>query len=113
MEYVIIGMILFILATGTMWYRDAQVKNRLYEKLLKDFVAKLVACRVEVREGEFFLYNNIDNTFLAQGRTPREVELNLPDDGRIFVNEELNRDILLVLNEWYVLDTAVDKSVVN
>ena len=113
MEYVIIGMILFILATGTMWYRDAQVKNRLYEKLLKDFVAKLVACRVEVREGEFFLYNNIDNTFLAQGRTPREVELNLPNDGRIFVNEELNRDILLVLNEWYVLDTAVDKSVVN
>ena len=113
MEYVIIGMILFILATGTMWYRDAQVKNRLYEKLLKEFVAKLVACRVEVREGEFFLYNNIDNTFLAQGRTPREVELNLPNDGRIFVNEELNRDILLVLNEWYVLDTAVDKSVVN
>ena len=113
MEYMIIGMILFILATGTMWYRDAQVKNRLYEKLLKEFVTKLVACRVEVREGEFFLYNNIDNTFLAQGRTPREVELNLPNDGRIFVNEELNRDILLVLNEWYVLDTAVDKSVVN
>ena len=113
MEYVIIGMILFILATGTMWYRDAQVKNRLYEKLLKEFVAKLVACRVEVREGEFFLYNNIDNTFLAQGRTPREVELNLPKDGRIFVNEELNRDILLVLNDWYVLDTAIDKSVVN
>ena len=82
MEYVIIGMILFILATGTMWYRDAQVKNRLYEKLLK-------------------------------GHTPREVELNLPNDGRIFVNEDLNRDILLVLNEWYVLDTAVDKSVVN
>jgi|TARA_R110002126_G_scaffold290799_1_gene448660 hypothetical protein len=113
MEYVIIGMILFILATGTMWYRDAQVKNRLYEKLLKEFVAKLVACRVEVREGEFFVYNNIDNTFLAQGHTPREVELNLPNDGRIFVNEDLNRDILLVLNEWYVLDTAVDKSVVN
>ena len=82
-------------------------------KLLKEFVAKLVACRVEVREGEFFVYNNIDNTFLAQGHTPREVELNLPNDGRIFVNEDLNRDILLVLNEWYVLDTAVDKSVVN
>ena len=62
MEYVIIGMILFILATGTMWYRDAQVKNRLYEKLLKDFVAKLVACRVEVREGEFFLSHTPTNT---------------------------------------------------
>ena len=38
MEYVIIGMVLFILSTGIMWYRDTQMKNRMYEKLLKEFV---------------------------------------------------------------------------
>ena len=113
MEYVIIGMVLFILSTGLMWYRDTQMKNRMYEKLLKEFVAKLVPCRIEVRDGEFYVYECVTDQFLAQGQTPREVENNLPSDGRIYVNDQSNRDLLAVLNDWYVLDTAVDKSVAN
>ena len=113
MEYILIGIVLFIVANGIMWYRDAQMKNKLNEKLLKEFVKKLVPCRVDIRDGEFFLYHSIDHTFLAQGRTPREVELNLPSDGRMFVNENCDRDILAELNDYHVLDTIVDKSVVN
>jgi hypothetical protein len=113
MEYILIGIVLFLAANLLMWYRDAQMKNELNEKLLKEFVKKVVPCRVDVRDGEFFLYHSIDHTFLAQGRTPREVELNLPSDGRMFVNENCNRDILEELNDYHMLDTIVDKSVVN
>jgi len=113
MEYILIGIVLFLAANLLMWYRDAQMKNKLNEKLLKEFVKKVVPCRVDVRDGEFFLYHSIDHTFLAQGRTPREVELNLPSDGRMFVNENCNRDILEELNDYHMLDTIVDKSVVN
>ena len=113
MEYVIIVMVLFILSTGVMWYRDTQMKNRMYEKRLIEFVAKLVPCRIEVQDGEFYVYECVTEQFLAQGQTPREVEDNLPSDGRIYVNDQCNRDLLAVLNDWYVLDTAVDKSVRN
>lgn len=113
MEYVIIGIVLFIISTSLMWYRDTQMKNRMYEKLLKEFVAKLVPCRIEVQDGEFYVYESVTDQFLAQGQTPREVEENLPRDGRIYVNDQSNRDLLAVLNDWYVLDTAVDKSVRN
>ena len=100
-------MVLFILLIGIMWYNDAQIKNRLYEKLLKDFVSKLVPCKIEKREKQFFIYNGVTEGFIAQGRTPQEVENNMPKDGKIYVDWACRTDIMDVIEEEYVKDKTL------
>lgn len=111
MDYVL--LILLCIVVYTVWKRYQHIQSIKIKTALNEFVKRLVPCKVEIRSGEFFLYNSLDHTFLAQGRTPREVELALPNDGRIYVNGSSSRDILEELNEYHLLDTSVDKSVVN
>jgi hypothetical protein len=111
-DYVLLLGLLFTVVYAV-WQRYQHIQSMKIKEALKEFVEKLVPCRVEVRSGEFFLFESITNVFLAQGQTPREVELAMPNDGRIYVNESADRDILAELNEYHMLDTIVDKSVVN
>ena len=65
---------------------SSYLKNKKQEILIKDFFEKIVTCKIEKRDGEYFLYNEMTKQFLAQGRTPKEVGNNLPKDGRFYLS---------------------------
>ena len=75
------------------------VKNKHAEVLVKEFFSRIVTCKIEKREGEYFLYEEITKQFLAQGKTPKEVVDNLPQDNRFYLSMDGHREIIEELNE--------------
>ena len=75
------------------------VENKRREMLVKHFFETIVTCKIEKRDGEYFLYNEITNQFLAQGKTPQEVNNNLPKDNRFYLSMDGHREILEELEE--------------
>ncbi len=65
----------------------------------KHFFERIVTCKIEKRDGEYFLYNEITNQFLAQGKTPKEVNDNLPSDNKFYLSMDGHREILEELEE--------------
>ena len=75
------------------------VENKRIEMLVKHFFERIVTCKIEKRDGEYFLYNEITNQFLAQGKTPKEVNDNLPSDNKFYLSMDGHREILEELEE--------------
>lgn len=75
------------------------VENKRRELLVKHFFEKIVTCKIEKRDGEYFLYNEITSQFLAQGKTPQEVNDNLPKDNKFYLSMDGHREILEELEE--------------
>ena len=75
------------------------VENKRREMLVKNFFERIVTCKIEKRDGEYFLYNEITNQFLAQGKTPQEVNDNLPGDNKFYLSIDGHREILEELEE--------------
>jgi hypothetical protein len=75
------------------------VENKRREMLVKNFFERIVTCKIEKRDGEYFLYNEMTKQFLAQGRTPKEVGNNLPKDGRFYLSMDGHREIQEELEE--------------
>ena len=67
--------------------------------LVKEFFSRIVSCKIEKRDGQFFLYNEITKQFLAQGRTAKEVYNNLPNDNQFYMSIDGRREILEELHE--------------
>ena len=74
-------------------------KNQRAEMLVKEFFSRIVSCKIEKRDGQFFLYNEITKQFLAQGRTAKEVYNNLPNDNQFYMSIDGRREILEELHE--------------
>lgn len=75
------------------------VENKRREMLVKHFFERIVTCKIEKRDGEYFLYNETTNQFLAQGKTPKEVNDNLPSDNKFYLSMDGHREILEELEE--------------
>ena len=75
------------------------VENKRREMLVKHFFERIVTCKIEKRDGEYFLYNEITKQFLAQGKTPKEVIDNLPSDNKFYLSMDGHREILEELEE--------------
>jgi len=73
MEYLIIGT-LFAFYVLYKWYQHTQQVNKQNEAALKEFVERIVPCKVEHEDGMFYLYNGLNNEFVAQGKTSSEIE---------------------------------------
>ena len=68
--------------------RDMKIKAAL-----TDFMAKIVICKVERHDGQFYLYHEITKQFLAQGKTAQEVYDNLPKDNRFYLAQDGRTEI--------------------
>ena len=69
--------------------RDMKIKAAL-----SDFMDRIVVCKVEQCEGEYYLYHEITKQFLAQGKTAKDVLNNLPkNDGKFYMSQDGERDI--------------------
>lgn len=69
--------------------RDMKIKSAL-----TDFMERIVICKVEQRDGQFYLYHELTDQFLAQGKTPQEVQDNLPkDNGKFYLAQDGHREI--------------------
>ena len=101
----ILQVILVVLPLATIYfcYRHmrAQKARHAAEIILRDLASKLVPCKIEHRDNQFYLYHLMTDQFIAQGSTPREVEQNLPRDGRIFVDSALKVDIVDMVEKQY------------
>jgi len=73
MEYLIFGTLVGLYGLYK-WYQHAQQVNKHNEAALKEFVERIVPCNVEYEDGMFYLYNGMNNEFVAQGKTSSEIE---------------------------------------
>ena len=95
-------LIVFLMVACFIWQYfeyTSYVENKRREMLVKHFFERIVTCKIEKRDGEYFLYNEITNQFLAQGKTPQEVNNNLPKDNRFYLSMDGHREILEELEE--------------
>ena len=100
MDFFIIFLVLFV-AFFVWQYNEYKTwkKNQRSEMLVKEFFSRLVSCKIEKRDGQYFLYDEITQQFLAQGRTADEVYNNLPKDNRFYMSMDGRREILEELYE--------------
>lgn len=75
-----------------LYWQHIQLKNRRHEQLLKDFVNWIVPCKIEEREGCFFIYNGLTNQFLAQCKKADDLEGLLALD-KMYMNWECSKTI--------------------
>ena len=73
MEYLIFGTLVGLYGLYK-WYQHAQQVNKHNEAALKEFVERIVPCKVEYEDGMFYLYNGLNNEFVVQGKTSSEIE---------------------------------------
>ena len=64
-----------------------------------DFINKIVPCKVEQREGQYYIYSALTQKFIAQGTTPKEVHNNLPNDEKFYLSFDGHREILEELED--------------
>ena len=91
MDYVL--LILLCIVVYTVWQRYQHIQSMKVKAALKEFVSRIVPCKVEQRNGEYFIYSVLNQTFIAQGRTPKEVRDNLPDDEKFYLSFDGQREI--------------------
>ena len=60
MEFIIF---ITIVIAGLIYYQMIQIKNQRNEQLLKDFVSMIVPCKIEKRDGYYFVYNGLNSMF--------------------------------------------------
>ena len=92
MDYVLLLGLLFTVVY-TVWQRYQHIQSMKIKAALNEFVSRIVPCKVEQRNGEYFIYSVLNQTFIAQGRTPKEVRDNLPDDDKFYLSFDGHREI--------------------
>jgi hypothetical protein len=75
------------------WQRYQHIQSMKVKAALSDFVSRIVPCKIEQRNGEYFIYSVLNQTFIAQGRTPKEVRDNLPNDEKFYLSFDGHREI--------------------
>ena len=91
MDYVL--LILLCIVVYTVWQRYQHIQSMKVKAALKEFVSRIVPCKVEQRNGEYFIYSVLNQKFIAQGRTPKEVHANLPNDDKFYLSFDGQREI--------------------
>ena len=88
--------VVFILCTiaFVVWQYMCYKRDMILKAAVTDFMSKIVLCKVEQRDGQYYLYHEITKKFLAQGKTPSEVQQNLPNDGWFYLSQDGHREIL-------------------
>ena len=96
MEFIIF---ITIVIAGLIYYQMIQIKNQRNEQLLKDFVSMIVPCKIEKRDGYYFVYNGLNSMFLAQVKTAEELEDTLDLD-RMYMNWECTKSVFDAVRDW-------------
>ena len=91
MEYFL--LILLVVVVSVIWQRVQHIRDMRLKAALTDFVNKIVPCKVEQRDGEYYIYSALTQKFIAQGRTPKEVHNNLPNDDKFYLSFDGQREI--------------------
>ena len=91
MDYVL--LILLCIIAYAIWKRYQHIQSMKVKAALKEFVSRIVPCTIEQRDGEYFIYNDLTKKFIAQGRTPKEVHNNLPNDDKFYLSFDGQREI--------------------
>ena len=91
MEYFL--LILLVVVVSVIWQRVQHIRDMRLKAALTDFVNKIVPCKVEQREGQYYIYSALTQKFIAQGRTPKEVHNNLPNDDKFYLSFDGQREI--------------------
>jgi hypothetical protein len=91
MDYVL--LILLCIIAYAIWKRYQHIQSMKVKTALKEFVSRIVPCTIEQRNGEYFIYNDLTKKFIAQGRTPKEVHNNLPNDDKFYLSFDGQREI--------------------
>lgn len=97
MEYFL--LILLVVVVSVIWQRVQHIRDMRLKAALTDFVNKIVPCKVEQREGQYYIYSALTQKFIAQGRTPKEVHNNLPNDEKFYLSFDGHREILEELED--------------
>ena len=97
MDYVL--LILLCIIAYAIWKRYQHIQSMKVKTALKEFVSRIVPCTIEQRNGEYFIYNDLTKKFIAQGRTPKEVHNNLPNDEKFYLSFDGHREILEELED--------------
>ena len=90
----LVVMIGFFAWQYTQYKRDLIIKDAI-----KDFATRIVPCKIEVHEGQYFIYEELTKRFLCQGKTPEEIQDNLPKDDRFYLSMDGRREIVEELKE--------------
>jgi len=92
MEFFLLFIVIFV--AFFIWQYIEYKRDMKIKSALTDFMERIVICKVEQRDGQYFLYHEITKQFLAQGRTPQEVQDNLPkDNGKFYLAQDGHREI--------------------
>ena len=91
MDYVL--LILLCIIAYAIWKRYQHIQSMKVKAALKEFVSRIVPCPIDQRDGEYFIYNDLTKKFIAQGRTPKEVHNNLPNDDKFYLSFDGQREI--------------------
>ena len=91
MDYIL--LIILCVIAYVIWQRYQNIQNLKVKAALSDFVSRIVPCKIEQRNGEYFIYSVLNQTFIAQGRTPKEVRDNLPNDEKFYLSFDGHREI--------------------
>ena len=97
MDYIL--LIILCVIAYVIWQRYQNIQNLKVKAALSDFVSRIVPCKIEQRNGEYFIYSVLNQTFIAQGRTPKEVHANLPNDDKFYLSFDGHREIVEELED--------------
>ena len=97
MEFFLLFILIFV--TFFIWKYIEYKRDIKIQDALTDFLTRIVICKVEQRDGQYYLYHEITKQFLAQGRTPKEVRDNLPRDDKFYMSMDGHRGIEEELEE--------------
>ena len=94
-EIIAITGLVFTLYLLYKWYRHAVKRNKDAEAAFKEFVERIVLCKVEHEDGMFYLYNGLNNEFVTQGKTSAEIEKFINShDNKFFMNWGFDEEIV-------------------
>jgi hypothetical protein len=96
-DYVL--LILLCIVVYAVWQRYQHIQSMKVKAALSDFVSRIVPCKIEQRNGEYFIYSVLNQKFIAQGRTPKEVHANLPNDDKFYLSFDGHREIVEELED--------------
>ena len=97
MDYIL--LIILCVVVYAVWQRYQHIQNLKVKAALSDFVSRIVPCKIEQRNGEYFIYSVLNQKFIAQGRTPKEVHANLPNDDKFYLSFDGHREIVEELED--------------
>lgn len=92
MEFFLFFIMLFVAVF--VWQYLEYKRDIKIQAALSDFLSRIIICKVEQRDGQFYLYEELSKKFIAQGKTPQEVHDNLPkNNGKFYLAEDGHREI--------------------